>query len=604
MTQEKEDLKIPVIVGVTGHINIAEDETYIAEQVRLFWQHLREIVGPETPIVLLSSIAKCADHYAVKYRPDDVRYAVVLPFKEEDYRKDFGTGQALTDYENDLHQAFKVIECKAETGNYTAASEYVRTRSDVLLSMWDGRECLDPAGNPKAGGTFDQIWTAFNQNELLIHHQEKSHLIVNLKISRTGNSDGRQLFVQKTPLEVLSFSSETASFYGTPFPQYKIENCKQEMSETEAPSIKKILFDIIQFNKNCPENIQKDLWMEKDILEAIEPLERQQKKLNAVMPDFNRYSYFDKLACQHQTTYRKLFNWILFISFFALLSSQFSGDLQFSTVESTNLIWIHIALFFYLAGLGIAFLMNHFYIKRTDDYSKYCFCRVIAELMRLKIFWSLSGIKEDFSEMLLRESGNFHCILPICNWEVSSPEINSPEIESEIDEFLPTVRIAWLQGQLNYYRKTTVPKYLQYEKRTRFWSNLFYWLSIVMAIFFLLNFFVFPNYDIKLTEALNLSDFKEILISIGPFIFASLGWFLEKKQWKRMADSYAGTADLFELTIKKFKDLEQGVKDGRINKRRCTFMQQELIKELMKICHDENSEWKEIRSNAKPEPMV
>ena len=144
-------LKIPLVVGISGHISIAEDESYVAAQIQAFWKHLRHIIGPETPLVLLSSIARGADHYAVKYRPDDVKYIVVLPFKEEEYRKDFDQEEDLINYQNDLTGAYKTIICNAPAGDYSAASDYIRQRSDILLTIWDGRAAVDSSGEPKKG---------------------------------------------------------------------------------------------------------------------------------------------------------------------------------------------------------------------------------------------------------------------------------------------------------------------------------------------------------------------------------------------------------------------------------------------------------------------
>ena len=55
---QAECLKIPVVVGVTGHIDIAQDESWVLGQLEQFWSAVRRIVGPETPIVLLSSLAR------------------------------------------------------------------------------------------------------------------------------------------------------------------------------------------------------------------------------------------------------------------------------------------------------------------------------------------------------------------------------------------------------------------------------------------------------------------------------------------------------------------------------------------------------------------
>lgn len=596
-----EDLKIPLIVGITGHIDIAEDETYIAEQLDLFWKHLRRIVGPETPIVLLSSIAQGADHYVVKYCPEDVRYAVVLPFELEAYQRDFETPEALEDFKQDLAGAFKVITCKAEPGDYTAGSDYVRTRADVLLSMWDGTEALDAAGNPKKGGTYDQIKEAFNLNDLLVDHQEKIHLSVNLAVTRKRTQPGKRLFQSSVPLEILTWEEDKDCFSGKPFADYDPDNA-DDLTDSENCG-GSIIKRIGNFNRNIPQTIEIDEWVKQDILQAGNA-EIQQQKLDFVHKDLVRFSYFDKEALKHQELYRKQFNWILLISFIAAICSQLS-KITFSAHELINAICVNSLMFLFFIGIFFALILNRFYIKKTDDYQKYCDNRVVAELMRLKIFWSLAGIREELSEMVLTESGDFFCALPLCNWEVSSILPSSGNtIDDELENQMPTVRKAWIQNQLNYYRTRTIPKFKKWHHQTKFWANIFYGMSVSLALFFIMHTFFFNEIDLLGWCGLHHNYYRGMLISIGPFIFASLGWLLEKKQWGAMAEAYSHMADLFEKTEKKFEKLDAELASGTVSMEKCILLKQQFIKELMFYCHIENNEWKDIRSNSKPEPMI
>lgn len=176
-------LKIPLIVGVSGHIDITTPESVLQDALTEFWTQLHQTIGPETPIVLLSSIARGADHLMVKYRPADVNYCAVLPFDSNEYAKDF-TGQALDDYRADLAGAFKCITCGADAGDYTLASDYVRTHSDILVTFWDGYETLDRYGLPQKGGTYFLLRKTFQLDDLLISQPEKAHITVNIPVER------------------------------------------------------------------------------------------------------------------------------------------------------------------------------------------------------------------------------------------------------------------------------------------------------------------------------------------------------------------------------------------------------------------------------------
>ena len=189
--------RVPLVVGVSGHVDIGNPE-FVKEKLQLFWDTIRGSVGKDAPIILLTSIAKGADHLAAISCPENVRYCVVLPFAEAEYRKDFTEPpQALEDFENDLRGAYRVIACEAEPGDYAAASDYVREHCDILLTMWDGWESLEKTKpedstserkslqrKPARGGTYYQIRAAFGLDDLT-QHREKKHLVVNIAVARS-----------------------------------------------------------------------------------------------------------------------------------------------------------------------------------------------------------------------------------------------------------------------------------------------------------------------------------------------------------------------------------------------------------------------------------
>jgi len=132
-----------------------------------------------------AELAAGADHLAVKYRPENVKYCAVLPFDVGEYRKDF-SGPSLAEFEADLRGAYKVITCPAAVRDYVPASDYVRKHSDVLLTLWDGYENLDPKTHKaEPGGIYFLIRAAFRMDDLLLPQPEKKHLVVNLPVERS-----------------------------------------------------------------------------------------------------------------------------------------------------------------------------------------------------------------------------------------------------------------------------------------------------------------------------------------------------------------------------------------------------------------------------------
>ena len=89
------DLKIPLIIGVTGHRDIpTTDITEVEEKVRVIFNYITNKYK-ETPIVLLTPLADGADRIvakiALKEFATKITVSVPMPFDESTYKKTFGT---------------------------------------------------------------------------------------------------------------------------------------------------------------------------------------------------------------------------------------------------------------------------------------------------------------------------------------------------------------------------------------------------------------------------------------------------------------------------------------------------------------------------------
>lgn len=139
--------KIPIIVGVTGHIALRSFDlpalraSVLSELTRLRADY------PHSELVLLTSLAAggdllCAD----AARELGIPILAALPTDPADYRRDFGEQDALR---FDAHCAGaerlfvvspieRVPELPERSFYFRQASIYVATHSHVLLALWDG----------------------------------------------------------------------------------------------------------------------------------------------------------------------------------------------------------------------------------------------------------------------------------------------------------------------------------------------------------------------------------------------------------------------------------------------------------------------------------
>ena len=661
-TEQAECLKIPVVVGVSGHIDVAQDEQWILSQLAVLWKKIREIVGTETPLVLLSSIAHGADHYVVKSMPEEIkRYCAVLPFAREAYEKDFinyaQKPDALNEFHQDLAGAYKVVECDAKPGDYLAASEYIRSRSDIIITLWDGYESLDENGKSKRGGTYDMLRTAFGMDDLLIHLQEKSHLLINLTVARKSEHKEYEAcvcrFAADSPLNVINWDKETRKFSTLPLDEWVTNFQRETDKNCHSSGLASKISEHLLGPREEESRLAGEITDISPILQQIRKCNEQQLQIptennvrnylfanngegslvnfpddfEIIQEDFARYEYYDSCAARHQNAHKSQFAWIALLSVIVGLLGQAWGDVTFAADDTMHEWIMHFVILMYLLGCLWLFIWGA-RISRQNHYGNYVQPRVISELMRLKMFWKLAGIKDSFVNYILSDSANYWFALPICNWDIwDAPPAPNKIQYIEDGKGLPAVCKCWLEDQKNYYdsyllsnpehfirtqdgdackskpflsgkwRRQYFKKYERLEGYFSLLKTVFTWSGFILAVLLVVVFLCSQIWGFDHAEFLHLSYYREFIVGICPFVVATLGWLLEKNNWDSLARQYRETSRLF----KKAGDIVNGElakeeKDMGICRR--------TIKELMLFCHRENAEWKNIKNDSKPEPMM
>lgn len=501
-------LQVPLVVGVTGHKDIMDPED-VKKKLELFWKTVKQLAGPDTEIILLSSIARGADHLVItSCRGHNIRYCVVLPFEKEKFKEECRkelTGQALTDFEKEFNEDFdgkyKVITCDAQTGDYTVASDYVRKHCDILLTLWDGYETLednqDNQGKngadrkPAKGGTYYQIHTVFGLDDLLQHHQEKRHLIVNIAVKRSEKSpehkkkNEKQICMQTSGLSVLELEYDNEKRIITPSKDFETwakdflerDDVKNIESFSASEKIEDFA-DAVKFIRYHNHKAKTPEWPRKDgeyylrqkfcLNEEKKPFEAGKTALSIVQDDFDRHDYYDNFAGIHQNPHKKQFRRIAGLSVIVGIFGLLWGGCRFypDDVAGTNELIMHCVIVLYLTGCILLFLYDR-KISRDNHYSLYLQPRIIAELLRLKIFWKLAGIPGSFSDHILDENSEHGFAILLCNWEIAEPEMleeNRRWIEA--GNGMEVVNHCWLEDQSEYYDSNILCEQV-YEKLTK-----------------------------------------------------------------------------------------------------------------------------------------
>ena len=160
------DYRIHLILGITGHRDIPqEDVDKLKEKIKEIFNELKGKY-PHTPLLLLTPLAEGADRIAAKAAIEEgIDYAVVLPFPEEEYVKDFP--ESKDEYydlrDKEKHKNLKgIFPLKDKMDDdakkygperdklYENVGAYIARHSQILIALWDGKE-------GKKGGTSEIV---------------------------------------------------------------------------------------------------------------------------------------------------------------------------------------------------------------------------------------------------------------------------------------------------------------------------------------------------------------------------------------------------------------------------------------------------------------
>ena len=145
------DCRIPIIVGITGHRQIEEnDAEAISSSVS---RELSKISTkyPNSEIKILCSMAEGGDTICAKAANKlGIKLIAGIPFEIDEFRKDF-KGEALEEFNKLISISEKVIVTPDIEGKspedrdyyYRQNSIYVASHCHILLALWDGLEDED-----------------------------------------------------------------------------------------------------------------------------------------------------------------------------------------------------------------------------------------------------------------------------------------------------------------------------------------------------------------------------------------------------------------------------------------------------------------------------
>ncbi len=457
------DVRLPLVVGVTGHRDLRADaRPAIAGQVRDILLYFKNSY-PATPIILLSPLAEGADRLVAEVALEagiGANLMAPLPMPREIYARDFHTSTSRADFDRLLATAGQSLEMptppgisegqlqnepRARQDQYLAVGEFIARHCQILIALWDGKP-------GQRGGTGEVV-----RLKLTGFHDDTPPGIDAAPLVPTG-----PVFHVTVPRE-RDGAMEIAVTAAWVYPES--DNYEPEPHDFYHYRIFKPLDD---YNREALARAAADL-----LPEVTNPAPE------AIAPGFDtmrrHYATADALANRYGASTNRTLYRLTIVAFMAALSF----DLAIHILGAESLAVPGTLCLFGLPVLtGIAMLIYR-RARRADYQNRYQDYRGLAEGLRVQFFWRLAGVEECVADHYLgRHRYELQWIRNACRSSLVAA--NCPLGRGE-DETAQIVFDRWIDSQGNYFERAAGAqerKLKRFERRIQFC----FWLGLAIVL--------------------------------------------------------------------------------------------------------------------------
>lgn len=394
--------KIPATyrIGVTGHRDLS-DENLMRTRVKEALNDLGKLFK-NTPgkYVLVSPLAEGADRLLVNevlaWDICESEIHVVLPLPQDDYITDFKTESSKEEFLSLLGVA-KTVKTLESSGSRTEAYEnvgkYIVDSSDLLISIWDGKEARGQ------GGT----------GEIVKYARGKGLPVIWI------HSDNGKITKERLDSDLFKSFSFLDIYNGE-----KLN--KQKVREGVESTVK-------YFEEKARESALST--------EVLNPAKA------AIIPHFIRS---DILAISYQKRHVQASNFINMLAVLAIIAV----TVYLVFAHNQILLWLEASfMVFILLILAVA--------SYSDWHRKWIDYRFLAERLRTSIFFSIAGIEYKLMESSQYKgiSKNTDWVINAFEWiwsRSSNKEINTGD-EIPFENMKGFLKNIWIEDQAKYFKK-------------------------------------------------------------------------------------------------------------------------------------------------------
>ncbi len=441
---------LPIVVGVTGHRDLCDDDRGSLEQaVRQLFERLRHRY-PNSPLVLITPLAEGADrltaHVAISM---GATLVVPLPLPRAEYERDFpnsvGEFATLYGHERTVHRlelpsfgpGGEHLQASARRDlHYALVGAYVARHSQILLALWDGKE------SDRTGGTAQIVefrrTGRFDLGDRVEGQLEHAPVPFALANTPLDPPDIGAVYHIVTPRQGHpSPDSPFTSRWLLPETAAAVAGEVGEVPRTLAT----MLANIEAFNADAARLSQKHH-------AAVETCSRQlyEGRLDhAPMLEGLRHVFgvADALAARFQRETYATLRTVYALALIAVLCFE-----MYAHVFPGNDRRVVLFLVAYIGVIGVADIVYRVSRHRQSQ-NKFQDYRAVAEGLRVQFYWRLAGLADSAADYYLRKQRDELSWIreAVRGWALVTAPAKAGEVRA--------LAAGWIDNQRDYYTRAT-----------------------------------------------------------------------------------------------------------------------------------------------------
>lgn len=556
---------IPIIIGVTGHRNLREDAVPLL--MCRVEERLRELQSmfSNSPLYLISPLAEGADRIVAKTAVSlGIQLVVPLPLPQEEYEKDFASDNSKQEFRELLRKAASIVHLPViskemrplaaeRDTQYAYVGAWVAHYSHLLIALWDGKD------SQSVGGTAQVVHYKLYGSSF---HMKKIDELFASHSKFYSTELGLVLHLMSPRVNDHSINSEDIIWNELYYSS--VNGCGS--SELEWASLKKIEETNVRILATQSSNADTFTGLVNNGLFSPE-IQIPENWGMKVKHMADVYLFADACSLAHQHNWRWGNVW-----FFSTVAS---AVLTFNIYTNVWEKWQ--VLFAYLLLFGIANLL-YFRLQRARKTEENWYDhRILAESLRIQIYWLFAGIRTPISNYLLRRQRelNWWTHKAVVALHFTSQIVGDCETLSAATR--QTMLQYWIDGQSRYFSRKQAEASHRL-KNIKKWRNILFLLGALVTMA-LLCIDVFTHWNIYPIWV----QFLVVVASLAPAYAGTLAILSSANLMDYQVEQYSSMARLFGQAEKALQQIGTIDNDERLWR--------EILSDLGQAALQETGDW-------------